>query len=384
MPARFRTPDGVSQFAPSASWQYTTQDLLDAESRLLETGRDTTRPTVSYATIAAVCDGPLPGRTHGLGADQAVAVEQIAASGRRLDLLAGPAGAGKTTVLAGLLAAWEAEHGAGTVKGLAPSATAAANLAEELGIPCENTAKWLSKLDRRDARRAEIARLRARLRSRLPVPAVRTVAARTVALEEEVKEWDLRAGDVLIVDEAGMAGTFALDRLAAQAREAGAKLLLVGDWAQLGAVDAGGAFGVLVDDRHVVPELTEVRRFRSRWEQRASVELRVGSSAGIDAYLAHDRVFDGTRVEMLDALYQGWKNDSEAGHTSLMIAHDVATAAELNRRARQDRVRNGQVAAAGIRPADGLDAGVGDVVVTRQNDRLLRLLDGDWVRNRDR
>jgi hypothetical protein len=127
VPERFRTPDGVRQFAPAAGWQYTTQDLLDAEARLLEAGRGTAGPTVGYGTIAAVCDRPLPGRTYGLGADQAVAVEQIAASGRRLALLVGPAGTGKTTTLAGLLVAWETEHGAGSVKGLAPSAAAAAN-----------------------------------------------------------------------------------------------------------------------------------------------------------------------------------------------------------------------------------------------------------------
>ena len=40
-PQGFRTLDGVSQFAPAASWQYTTQDLLDAEARLLQAGRDT-------------------------------------------------------------------------------------------------------------------------------------------------------------------------------------------------------------------------------------------------------------------------------------------------------------------------------------------------------
>jgi ABC-type hemin transport system ATPase subunit len=74
-----------------------------------------------------------------MGADQAVAVEQIATSGRVCDLLVGPAGTGKTTALAGLLAAWEGEHGAGSVKGLAPSAAAAANLGTELGIATENT-----------------------------------------------------------------------------------------------------------------------------------------------------------------------------------------------------------------------------------------------------
>jgi hypothetical protein len=127
-----------------------------------------------------------------------------------------------------------------------------------------------------------------------------------------------------------------------------------------------------------------VRRFQSSWERRASVELRIGSSAGVDAYLAHERVVDGNRVEMLDALYQAWRTDTEVGQTSLMIAHDVATVAELNRRARQARVSSGQVTREGVRLADGLDAGAGDVVVTRQNDRRLRLADGEWVRNRDR
>jgi conjugative relaxase-like TrwC/TraI family protein len=384
VPERFRSPDGVSQFAPAAGWQYTTQDLLDAEARLLDAGRDTGGPTVSYATIAAVCDRALSGRTYGLGADQAVAVEQIAASGRSLDLLVGPAGTGKTTTLAGLLVAWETEHGADSVRGLAPSAAAAANLAEELGIPCENTAKWLTEVDRQDARQAEIARLRARLRSHQPQPVRRSVTERIATLDQEVKRWDLHPGDLLVIDEAGMAGTFALDRLAAQAGEAGAKLLLVGDWAQLAAVDAGGAFGMLVDDRAVVPELSEVRRFQSRWERRASVELRTGSSAGVDAYLAHERVADGNRAAMLDAIYQAWRTDTEAGQTSLMIAYDVATVAELNQRARQDRASSGQVMRAGVQLADGLDAGVGDVVVTRRNDRRLRLVDGEWVRNRDR
>ena len=67
----------------------------------------------------------LPGRDYGLNADQAVAVEKVATSGRALDVLVGPAGTGKSTTMAGLRAAWEAEHGAGSVIGLAPSAAAA-------------------------------------------------------------------------------------------------------------------------------------------------------------------------------------------------------------------------------------------------------------------
>ena len=68
--------------------------------------------------------------------------------GGRLDLLVGPAGAGKTTTMRALRSAWIAEHGQGSVVGLAPSAAAAQALADDLGIACDNTAKWLHEYDR--------------------------------------------------------------------------------------------------------------------------------------------------------------------------------------------------------------------------------------------
>jgi hypothetical protein len=95
------------------------------------------------ATVANSVQANLPGRDHGLSVDQALAIEKIATSGRVLDVLVGPAGSGKSTTMAGLRAAWEAEHGPGSVIGLAPSAVAAQVLADELGIETENTAKWL-------------------------------------------------------------------------------------------------------------------------------------------------------------------------------------------------------------------------------------------------
>jgi conjugative relaxase-like TrwC/TraI family protein len=383
VPARFRAPDGTSQFAPATAWQYSTAELLEAEARLLDAGRDTSGPTVTYGTVARVCEEALPGRSYALGADQAVAVEQIATSGRVCDLLVGPAGTGKSTALAGLLAAWEAEHGTGSVKGLAPSAAAAANLGAELGIATENTAKWLAEADREASRLAEVARLRARA-GQLPGPAGQEVLLRAAELEAEVRRWQLGPGDLLVIDEASLGGTFALDRLAAQARGSGAKLLLVGDFAQLGAVGAGGAFSMLVDDREAPPELSEARRFTEPWERRASAELRAGSPGAVDAYLGRGRVAEGNREEMLAACYAAWKADTDEGKSSLMLAVDNATVADLNRLARSERVAAGQVVEEGSALADGSVAGVGDIVVARHNDRHLRLPDGEWVRNRDR
>ncbi len=142
-PERYMRPDGSSRLQPRDHLVYTTEVLLDAEDRLLEAGREHGAPRVNMATVASIAEANLPGRDYGLSVDQALAVEKIATSGRVLDVLVGPAGSGKSTTMAGLRAAWETEHGPGSVMGLAPSAVAAQVLADGLGIETENTAKWL-------------------------------------------------------------------------------------------------------------------------------------------------------------------------------------------------------------------------------------------------
>ena len=266
--------------------------------------------------MAAITEGNLPGRAFGLSLDQAVAVEKIATSGRVLDVLVGPAGTGKSTTMAGLRAAWESEHGPGSVIGLAPSAAAAEVLGDELEIDTDNTAKWLTEWRRIPELAAKKARLAQQL-GRHPHP--RSGGAgklrRAVAeLGEAIESRRLLPGQLVIVDEASLAGTFALDELVSAARDAGAKVLLVGDWAQLSAVDAGGAFDLLVRDRgDLAPQLSDVRRFHHEWEKTASVELRLGNETAIDTYETHGRVTGGERTDLLDRLYQAWKADIEAG-----------------------------------------------------------------------
>src|SRR5208282_3040176 len=213
--------------------------LLETEARLLEAGRQVGGPTASMGTVARVSGSNLPGRDHPLTIDQALAVEQVATSGRRLDLVVGPAGTGKSTTMAGLRAAWEAEHGASSVLGLAPSAAAAEVLAEQLGIDTENTAKWLYEHRQQAERLEKITDLRAALRSPATSRRRSALKAELVRVEDEVARWNLRAGQLVIVDEASLVGTFALDELVAAARDARAKVVLVGDPAQLSAIDAG-------------------------------------------------------------------------------------------------------------------------------------------------
>jgi ATP-dependent exoDNAse (exonuclease V) alpha subunit len=384
-PERLRRADGTSRFRAKGHEVYTTATLLEAEARLLEAGRQTDGPVVTMGNVVAVAEAALPGRDHRVALDQAVAVEQIATSGRKLDVLVGPAGTGKSTTMAGLRVVWETQHGAGSVLGLAPSAGSAEVLATELGIDTENLAKWLYEHRQETAWLAKIRTLHGQLRSLPAGSRTRTpLRQRITAAEDEAARWRLRAGQLVIVDEASLAGTFALDELVSAAATAGAKVVLVGDQGQLSSVEAGGMFAALVRDRAgFAPELTDVHRFHHAWEKRASVELRAGSPDAVDAYEDHERISDGDREQMLDALYLAWRKDTKDGQRSLMIAGDLATVSELNARARADRVTEGAVADLGVEVAGGGTAGVGDLVVTRQNDR--RLCTGQrWVRNGDR
>ncbi|MBA3744282.1 MAG: AAA family ATPase, partial [Sporichthya sp.] len=192
--------------------------------------------------------------------------------------------------------------------------------------------------------------------------------------------WELRPRQLLIVDEASMVATSDLDRIATLAEAAGAKVVLVGDHHQLGAVGAGGAFALLAESPHA-QSLAELWRFRHRWEAGATRQLREGDPAAIDTYAEHDRIHDGPHELMLDRAYTAWAADINAGRSALLLAADRATVTALNTRAHDERVRAGHVQPGGIPLADDTTCGRGDIIVTRRNDRRLTTADGGHIRN---
>ncbi|WP_411720073.1 MobF family relaxase [Mycetocola sp.] len=344
-PEEFQRDDGTSVFHPKHSIVFTSSELLDAEARLLERAADETGPKVALATLRSVARTQLPG--GGVLADaQLRALASIAGSGRVIDVLVGPAGAGKTTAMHALRLAWEMAHGPGSVVGLAPSAAAAQVLGEDLGITTENLAKWWQN--------------------------------------HLVHEATFHSGQLVIIDEASLAGTLSLDRITALAADVGAKVLLVGDYAQLQSVEAGGALSLLVHNRGDVPALVDVHRFTHEWEKTASLGLRQGNPASIDQYVAHDRVREGNTAAMADAAYDAWRADTQAGETTVLISDSNEAVTSLNARARTELILEGKVdALREVALHDGTRAAVGDTVITRRNDRRLRAA-GSWVRNGDR
>ena len=80
-PDEFQRPDGTSRFRPRHAVVYSSQNLFDAESRLIKLAETFTAPVVDTATMDRLLGQPdAQGRT--LGADQAEALARVATSDR--------------------------------------------------------------------------------------------------------------------------------------------------------------------------------------------------------------------------------------------------------------------------------------------------------------
>ena len=358
-PAALRRSDGSSVFTQHGAERYTSEAILDAEARLVDAAGTATTVGVDGQTTALVLAGHEQRTGRPLDPGQHALVKAFACDGRLLVAGIGPAGAGKTTAMKALAEVIQA-GGAGRLVPLATSASAAGVLAEDLGTPAENLHKFLWEWTKGPHAKALV--------EGLTVPGMEFFA--------------LAPGDVVLVDEAGMAGTLNLDRLVAIAAKRGAVVRLLGDYRQLGAVESGGALRLIAQESGAV-ELSTLYRFKNPVEAEATLKIRVGDTAGLDFYQDAGRIRHGSRQSMTEQAYAGWKADMLAGRKALMVAATNADVAELGARARADRVAAGQVEAHGVELHDGNTAGFGDWIVTRDNNRRLRTGTRDFVKNGD-
>ena len=340
-PAELQRRDGSSVYEQPERQRWALRATLDQEAWLLDVAAEqvgrTRRSDVVEASIAE----------HDLGGDQAYAVRELLGSDRRIGLLVGPAGAGKTRTLRAVVAAWQ--RNGGKVLGLTVSQSAAQVLSAEAQVRAENTAKWLHETRR--------------------------------------GHWRLAHGALVLIDEASMVSTPDLVEIVEQARRAGGKVLMVGDPAQLAAIHIGGGFDLLAE-RHGAARLHEIRRFSETWEADASLQLRHRDPAALAEYAMRGRIHGGTTAEIEADLFAAWRADALDSHRAarrsvLMIVTTNEQAALLSERARHALLEAGAVSdGPTVRLRDNV-ASVGDHIVTRRNDRRLRTSTRGWVVNGD-
>jgi conjugative relaxase-like TrwC/TraI family protein len=313
--------------------RWTSRRLLTVEAELLAALQP--RPggcgVLNPSLVAQVLSSP---RLAGLGDDQLDTVRRVTTQGLTVEVVVGRAGTGKTFAMNAVRAVYE-EAGYRVV-GIAPSGLAARGLNTGAAIPSYT------------------------------FPRFAWHAAST-----------LTAGDVIVVDEAGMAGTVELHWVISAAGHAGAKVILVGDHHQLPEVVAGGGFAAAVAATvGYTAELTVNRRQAEPWEITALDELRHGdAAAAFTAYHDHGRVIVHDQLdELRTAAIDQWWDAYRSGGDALLLAGTRAAAHALNRdgkaRAAAEGLLHGPVL-----EVHGRRFQAGDRVILTRNDGHQRDLD---------
>jgi conjugative relaxase-like TrwC/TraI family protein len=169
------------------------------------------------------------------------------------------------------------------------------------------------------------------------------------ALISRVEHGQLKVHEdtTIYFDEAGMADTNRLDRLTEVIEQTGAKLVAVGDAAQLPSIGAGGMFDRLAE---IAPstELSDIRRTLDPQEQPAWADLRAGRS---DRAMAHYHSrgqlhMTDTRDEAVEHAVQAWAKLTENHPISEVALISDASNQEihrLNARAQHYRAQRGEL-----------------------------------------
>ena len=324
-----RASDGGSIYRPPNEERYSTLAHLDTEEQILAAAKRTVPQLVSgeQARRAAGCTG--------LNGEQRDAVVMMLTAATAATVLIAPAGAGKSHTMADFARMWTSFTGRRVI-GLTTSTNAALVLEHEGLAESYNIAEFLGKTEGTD----ELRR---------PVP--------------------LHRDDVLVLDEASQLSTGDLAMVGQAARQAGARITVTGDTAQLGAVEAGGMFGLLARE---VPaaELYEVRRFEAQWEREASVRLRDGDLAAAAAYDRRGRIRGADEEAACERAASMWLADHLRGKNVLLLAGSNVEAADLSRRVQARLIQLGTVGHPQAALSDGNQAGPGNLVRARLNTEI--------------
>ncbi|WP_314846794.1 MobF family relaxase [Rothia dentocariosa] len=353
-PRQYLRKDGTSQYQRIDAALFTSERVLAAENKILDAASRAVIPasTVDVFELAAQKRRTeLAEQGHTLPAGQEAMARAFATSDKLLVVGIGAAGAGKTSSTR--LAVDAIEASGNRVIGMAPTAAAAAVMRSEMRINADTVDKILTDWQ---SGKASV---------------------------------DVRPGDVLLVDEAGMIATPKMEKILTLAQERGALVRALGDYRQLSAVGSGGALR-LVDREIGAVHLDELFRFRNPEEAAATLSLRepplVGTDKPFSWYLENNRVVAGSADAMIEDVFRKYSADVDAGKKSIMIASTNETVTRLNDLAQAHAIEHGQVntGTGAVALHNSSRAHLGDTIVTRKNARRLIVNSGqDFVKNGD-
>jgi conjugative relaxase-like TrwC/TraI family protein len=333
--AFLQTPDVIGIATTAKGERFTTRAIWELERTALDRV-EAMAAREDAAVVSEIVVARVLAKRPSMKADQEAMVRRLLGGGERVIVVVGEAGTGKTYALTAAAEGWAAD---GAEVRVAAPTWRAANVLRSEGLSATSVARLLAELDRGT-----------------------TAGERALA-----------RGSVLVVDEAGMVDSRALTRLVAHATDADARLVLIGDPAQLGEIEAGGLFASIASRTEPVV-LDEVIRHRHELEREGAKLIRSGEGReALAIYQGAERVtVSDDPLARREAMVADWWRSFERGEDALMIAKRNAEVAELNALARErmkaaGRLRGEEIEVGGDRFA------AGDQVITRINDQRAQI-----------
>ncbi|MBO1740741.1 AAA family ATPase [Leifsonia sp. TF02-11] len=340
----------------------TAQDKLDLADRfdhLNKSGLDVPAKAISQlATEILEENTPLdPGQT---------AAAAAVAGTSRLVTVTGPAGTGKTTLLRVARRGLQ-EQGRSMIV-VAPTRKGATVAGRDIGTAASSLHALLVDHGYRFADDATGRTVWTRLAPGDTDPV-------TAAVFRGPRRYPIRAGDRIVVDEAGMVDLQAANALAQLALDTGAGIAMIGDHLQALPVGHSGAMATMQRRSGSVVELTAVHRFRD--PDYAALTLRLRNPADHAEAVAaarelaaagHVEIF-GSEHEARERMVAAWLEHAARGKRIALVTATNAEAQQINDRIQQERLDRRQLDASQVAIGQhGQALLVGDIVQTRRND----------------
>ena len=354
VPDSLRRADGESVYTPHGAARYATAAHMEMEQRITAAAQEKTANRVSpelaarllgmderaaeaqlrAAQDAQTAQDPDARTATGLRTDQGTAGYLALTSDRRAELIVAGAGTGKTHLAAALARAWE-QAGRGTVLGLNMT-SAGRNVHTEAGIQnALNTAQYLGDLPGQPGARGAKS---------------------------------LGAQALVLIDEATQQSMPNLDAILKNAGAEDAKIVIIGDPAQLPSVESGGGFDMLTRKLGFA-QLQQAERFAHEWEREASLKLREGDKSALADYDQHARLHGGSFDQMAEQSVLDYLTGHLSGESVIITTHTHAERDELNRRTQQHLASWGKTdTSQTVSIADGRTANLGDLLLATRND----------------
>lgn len=322
--------------------RYTTTSSLEAEMTLSEHAEQLARKKATPAPLSMI--NAITQQYH-LNSEQADALYHLAQN-KDITAIVGRAGTGKSYMMNAARELFEKEGY--RVQGMSLSSVAASGLEKEAGIK-SHTIAYYKKLLSHDT-------------------------------------WHLDTKSVVVMDEAGMTDLDDMLLVVRHVQQSGAKLVLVGDHAQLQAIGKGAPFKAIVEQIGFA-EMNKIMRQKDASDCAATLQLAKGDIGhAIDHYCHKNQVHLLKKAtDAQKALIADWKNTLQKNQdlsTQLILAHSKADVTTLNTLARESLIKKAALGEESLpyQAVSGrLEVRTGERLLFLKNDKSCDLKNGQFA-----